>query len=1284
MQLKLMHYLILVVMLLTIFLSLISLSSEIIQAENYTSPIFINSTLYPLKVYPGEIIEIASTLYDFLGVKYVQAKLFYEKGFDIVNLSLTSGSRQNGIWEGSWKVHDTITKDYIAIITAFSISGYNSSVSHLWSDPTTWWNSNWLHRMPINITNSGSSLFNYQVKIELDSSNVGDNFDWDVDNDSLRFTYYNSTTDAEVECPFYIEEWDTPSQNAIVWVNVSYLPSSSNSLVYMYYDNSLASSGGSGDDTFDFYDHFEGSSLDTNKWQIDANSYSVANSELRINIGGVSKKDPFPFSLNDGYILEGKIKYVSASGGYSGTLSGQSSHYTQGSNGGADATNLYMRNSGSTLVYRWTGDGSTSGYNCGSSNVWSSSNDVWYTLGAKFYSGGVYLVRDRTTNYGPYGCGWSKNINYISLGAFYGASNYNIQDTIYDWVLIRKYVPTEPTYILGTEEEAIPSQPNLSLPVNNSSTNDITPIFQWNNGGNTDVITLLVDDELDLSDGDEWINISLDSSIENYTTPGPEALTEGQWYWMVVANNSQGKNSSIIWNFVVDVTSPLPPTLNQPSNDSTTNNNQVTFRWNASVDSPANTTQVSNIACYQLQVDNNQDFSSPLINDNTSDNLTLMLTRSVEGRVYWRVRAWDQAGNPGTFSETRSLIVFNFDLDASSSTLQIQRGNSDVITISIEEDFGDIENVSLESYWSSDVKPSSITLDFSSQREPLPFESTATFNCGSSASTGTFTCTINATSDSGIKKIINVTVTVYSMLFSIDGFPRTLSLIRSDSETVTISVEFDQGVLEDVFLSGEWIDDTPEGVMVGFDIYSGTPPFDSIFTISTTSSAEAGSFVYKITGEGSGLTKSFNLYVNILTDLTLTAETDKISYYKGQKIQISGIVKNENDDLINIGTATISLTTQNWNYKYNTSISKGVFNSYYYISFDKPDGNWTISITAKDNRGHVTLSSTEISISILIPESYKHYIINVINPIAGQVFERGETIFFTISATENNNKIVGLNVRASTLFGEEILFSESSPGIYSANYDLSYDCSLGDWSVYIEGTKFEEEKLKAGFNYINYKVQPTRPILEIIEPKSNSVEVGETIKLKVRVIYPNGNPVEEGIITAIKPEGGTLLFTKSGLNLYSADYTPVAESIGNWWIEIKVEDAYGNYGILIGDNIEVIQASITSNLVRYWWATIISFLIIIVVGIYLTSGKIQKTKLQNLKQETIEFENLKRENAIQYFTRGKISRQTYDQLFQDYESKIANLTKKTRLLERKVKNKKPLLKLIKIGYKNEK
>jgi hypothetical protein len=239
----------------------------------------------------------------------------------------------------------------------------------------------------------------------------------------------------------------------------------------MYYGNPSASNNSNGTNTFDFFDDFDGNDINSNRWDIDTSDYSVSSSVFRINRGAIGLVNSLSFNLNDGYVLEGKILYHTQNGGYSGTLSAQSSQYTQSSNGGGDATSLYMRNSGSTSVNRWTGDGSTTGYNCGSGSVFSSSNDAWYILGAEFYSSGVNLSRDRQQEW-SYGCGWSENIDYISLGAFHGSSSYDVQDTSYDWVLIRKHVSSEPAYSLGSEEVgnvgwhkwSVVSNPDISSP----------------------------------------------------------------------------------------------------------------------------------------------------------------------------------------------------------------------------------------------------------------------------------------------------------------------------------------------------------------------------------------------------------------------------------------------------------------------------------------------------------------------------------------------------------------------------------------------------------------------------------------------------------------------------------------------------------------------------------------------------------------------------------------------------------------------------------------------------
>ncbi|MCX7769509.1 MAG: DUF2341 domain-containing protein [Proteobacteria bacterium] len=297
----------------------------------------------------------------------------------------------------------------------------------------------WKRRAKVNITNFAEDS---QIKIVVTKrTGMRDDFG------DLRF--FDVTENVEI--PYMIESSD--GTNLTVWIKTG-----KNNNIYMYYDNPLAESPGyGGKRVFEFFDHFSGTSLDTSIWQANSSSYTVANSELIIYSGSIRTKDPLPFSLSDGFILEGKIKYLTNSETYmySGTLTGVSSPYTQSSNMGGDATVLLMKNSSYTPynsdLYYFIGDGSTYSYNQGSGSLFRTNIDTWYIFSEKFHPAGLVISRDYvdifTKNFS-----WAKNPVYITLGEFSGNSSQNIQDTSYDWVRIRKFFASEPAVTFGSEE----------------------------------------------------------------------------------------------------------------------------------------------------------------------------------------------------------------------------------------------------------------------------------------------------------------------------------------------------------------------------------------------------------------------------------------------------------------------------------------------------------------------------------------------------------------------------------------------------------------------------------------------------------------------------------------------------------------------------------------------------------------------------------------------------------------------------------------------------------------
>ncbi|RLF56710.1 MAG: hypothetical protein DRN25_07635, partial [Thermoplasmata archaeon] len=363
--------------------------------------------------------------------------------------------------------------------------------------------------------------------------------------------------------------------------------------------------------------------------------------------------------------------------------------------------------------------------------------------------------------------GWKLESNK-PVWVYYEADDNGDETNLLGYKQMRQYVYPEPTYSIGEEEVAKPTKPQLLEPENGGSTNDDTPTLRWEPAMNADNHTLLIDNDADFSSPE--VTKILGPTANSYTLSSSEALPEGKWYWKVKANNSYGENESDVWSFIVDKTPPLPPELISPSNGYATDDNEVTFVWNATQDNTTNSSYVSGIAYYEIQIDDDPNFTSPLITDTTTGT---SITEQVEGRLYWRVRAWDEAGNPGIFSEVRNFTVFSYSIKASPNELQMQRGSSHSITLSIYLDYGDPENITLSYTWRGENKPSNIDVTFGKNNVTLeennktvPVNISIEFSSGSSATTGTFTCEIIATSDySGIQRKINISVTVYSMLF---------------------------------------------------------------------------------------------------------------------------------------------------------------------------------------------------------------------------------------------------------------------------------------------------------------------------------------------------------------------------------------------------------------------------------------------------------------------------------------------------------------------------------------
>jgi len=102
-----------------------------------------------------------------------------------------------------------------------------------WGSEPNWWNNNWNHYRTITIdhTKIDSDIINFPVLVKINST-IGARCDG---GDSIRFL----NTDNSTEYYYEIDEWDD-SGDSYVWVNITSVSSTQNTVFLMYYNNSNA------------------------------------------------------------------------------------------------------------------------------------------------------------------------------------------------------------------------------------------------------------------------------------------------------------------------------------------------------------------------------------------------------------------------------------------------------------------------------------------------------------------------------------------------------------------------------------------------------------------------------------------------------------------------------------------------------------------------------------------------------------------------------------------------------------------------------------------------------------------------------------------------------------------------------------------------------------------------------------------------------------------------------------------------------------------------------------
>ena len=214
----------------------------------------------------------------------------------------------------------------------------------------------------------------------------------------------------------------------------------------------------------------------------------------------------------------------------------------------------------------------------------------------------------------------------------------------YQWRIKAKNSAYETTFI--TRNLNVVSNDNfsnnvvvLSSPNNDLTTNIATQNLNWNS------VIGATEYQLQIVDASSTIVVDQMVTSTNYN----HTFSEGEFIWKVRATNGSDYTLYSSRTILVDQTNPNTPTLSSPTNASSTTSNDIDFTWTR--------TPVSGSTEFDsIYVFTDASTTNLLLKD-LADSNPKSINISNTGTYYWKMKAFDEAGNQSSESSVFSFTI---------------------------------------------------------------------------------------------------------------------------------------------------------------------------------------------------------------------------------------------------------------------------------------------------------------------------------------------------------------------------------------------------------------------------------------------------------------------------------------------------------------------------------------------------------------------------------------------------------------------------------------------------
>ena len=198
---------------------------------------------------------------------------------------------------------------------------------------------------------------------------------------------------------------------------------------------------------------------------------------------------------------------------------------------------------------------------------------------------------------------------------------------------------------------------------------------------------------------------------------------------------------------------------------------------------------------------------------------------------------------------------FDFSVSCSPSTQTVNIGDKNSYTVNVNLVSGTAAPVSL----TVQGLPADVTYSFSPQTGTPSFTSTLTVEASPTASEGTYSITIAATSGT-LSRTTAATLVLKKSDFTVSSLAQTVSVKQAEKTSINIAVNPVGSFDKLVTLS---VTGLPSGASATFNTPIGKPPLVSTLTITASASTPEGSYTLTIDATAEGKTRSTTVTLEI-------------------------------------------------------------------------------------------------------------------------------------------------------------------------------------------------------------------------------------------------------------------------------------------------------------------------------------------------------------------------------------------------------------------------------------